>query len=135
MYLHQAARARLARSTALAHERQRVTFEPQATPAQQTESQDSGTVLKIKPKRRVSLGFAVDVETGEVVEGVTAKRQSQRKHTVMNTSETVNRLKKSEAKRVRALLSVEHSPLNQLPQPGSGRPQANQKCNTCIYPG
>jgi hypothetical protein len=76
MYLHQAARARLARSTALAHERQRVTFEPQATPAQQTESQDSGAITKIEPVRHVSLGFSVDVETGEVVEGVMAKRQS-----------------------------------------------------------
>jgi vacuolar protein sorting-associated protein 72 len=93
----QAARLRLAKATALAHSRQKVTFQPRPVNAHQPDASSS----KLKPKRRVSLGFALDVQTGELVEGVKRKRQSQRKHTVMNTSETVSRLRKSEAKRVR----------------------------------
>jgi hypothetical protein len=53
-----------------------------------------------KTKRRVSLGLVVNAETGEVLEGVKSKRHSQRKHTIMNTSETVSRMKRSEEKRV-----------------------------------
>lgn len=58
-----------------------------------------------RPKRRVSLGVVVNAETGEVIEGgagrVGAKRKSQRRHTIMNTSATVNRIKDAEEKRVR----------------------------------
>lgn len=63
-----------------------------------------------KPKRRVSLGVVVNAETGEVIQGgagtVGAKRHSQRRHTVMNTSATVNRIKDAEEKRVRAFLDA-----------------------------
>ncbi|KAH7884103.1 YL1 nuclear protein-domain-containing protein [Phlebopus sp. FC_14] len=90
------ARARVEKATALAHARQRVTFDPEAL----TKSKPSAQ----KPKRRVSLGAVVNAETGEVIEGTTggatsAKRQSQRRHTVMNTSATANRMKDAEEKK------------------------------------
>lgn len=48
----------------------------------------------------------MNAETGEVIEGgagrAGVKRHSQRRHTVMNTSATVNRIKDAEEKRVRA---------------------------------
>lgn len=76
-----------------------MTFNPQATP-----SQPRSRVTQ-RPKRRVSLGVVVNAETGEVIEGgagrVGAKRKSQRRHTIMNTSATVNRIKDAEEKRVR----------------------------------
>jgi hypothetical protein len=82
-----------------------VTFNPEATSSQPSRLQ--GTQ---KPKRRVSLGVVVNAETGEVIEGgagtgtgtVGVKRHSQRRHTIMNTSATVNRIKDAEEKRVRA---------------------------------
>ena len=45
-----------------------------------------------KKKRRVSLGLAIDAETGEVINN--AQRQSRRSHTVLNTSATARRMKK-----------------------------------------
>lgn len=78
-----------------------MTFNPEATSSQPRRSQGVP-----KPKRRVSLGVVVNAETGEVIEGgagaVGVKRHSQRRHTVMNTSATVNRIKDAEEKRVRA---------------------------------
>ena len=75
-----------------------MTFNPGAT-SSQPKSQ-----LTPKTKRRVSLGVVVNAETGEVIEGgagtAGVKRQSQRRHTIMNTSATVNRMKDAEEKRV-----------------------------------
>jgi hypothetical protein len=87
---------KIAKATALAHDRQKVTFDPQHVQpkAQQQHQKASGSKLK----RRVSLGLVVNAETGEVLK---SKRHSMRRHTVMNTSETVIRMKKSEARRVR----------------------------------
>lgn len=97
--LSQIARARVEKATAAAHARQRVTFNPEATSLQQ---KSSGTQ---KGKRRVSLGVAVNAETGKVIEGavgvVGVKRKSQRRHTIMNTSATDNRIKDAQEKRVR----------------------------------
>ncbi|KAF8132462.1 YL1 nuclear protein-domain-containing protein [Boletus edulis] len=88
------ARARVEKATAAAHARQRVTFNPGATPSRPRTQ---------KPKRRVSLGVVVDAETGEVIESgagpVGVKRKSQRRHTILNTSATVNRIKDAEEKR------------------------------------
>jgi hypothetical protein len=54
-----------------------------------------------KKKRRVSLGLAIDAETGEVINN--AQRQSRRSHTVLNTSATALRMKKdAEDKKVRS---------------------------------
>lgn len=75
-----------------------MTFNPGATSSQPKSK------LTQKSKRRVSLGVVVNAETGEVIEGGTGmvgvKRHSQRRHTVMNTSATVNRMKDAEEKRV-----------------------------------
>lgn len=45
-----------------------------------------------KKKRRVSLGLAIDAETGEVINN--AQRQSRRSYTVLSTSATAQRMKK-----------------------------------------
>lgn len=100
---HQAARSRLEKATAAAHAKNKMTFNPQASTSQ--------IRPKPKPKRRVSLGVAVDAETGEVFEPETEivskkKRHSQRKHTVLNTSATVTRQKQSEEKKVQSRLRV-----------------------------
>lgn len=57
-----------------------------------------------KIKRRVSLGVAVNAETGEVIEQ--KKRHSQRRHTMLNTSETINRVKDAEEKKACLYSSV-----------------------------
>ncbi|KAG2030053.1 YL1 nuclear protein-domain-containing protein [Suillus americanus] len=88
------ARARVEKATAAAHARQRVTFHPQTGTSQKRPNKEAQ-----KLKRRVSLGVAVNAETGEVIEGGTRQRQSQRSHTIMNTSATVNRMKDAEEKR------------------------------------
>lgn len=88
------ARARVEKATAAAHARQRVTFHPQAETSEKVHNKEPQ-----KLKRRVSLGVAVNAETGEVIEGGTRQRQSQRSHTIMNTSATVNRMKDAEEKR------------------------------------
>ncbi|KAG6840715.1 hypothetical protein C0991_004858 [Blastosporella zonata] len=87
------ARSRLERATAAAHARQKVTFNPQEATTSKLKPKD--------PKRRVSLGVAVNVETGEVLpaERSRRKRHSQRKHTILNTSAAVARLKQSEEKK------------------------------------
>ncbi|KAG1741783.1 YL1 nuclear protein-domain-containing protein [Suillus paluster] len=89
------ARVKVEKATAAAHARQKVTFHPQAeAPAGKKPNKEAQ-----KLKRRVSLGVAVNAETGEVIEGGTRQRQSQRSHTIMNTSATVNRMKDAEEKR------------------------------------
>ncbi|KAG2361911.1 YL1 nuclear protein-domain-containing protein [Suillus spraguei] len=88
------ARVRVEKATAAAHARQRVTFHPQAETSEKRPHKEAQ-----KLKRRVSLGVAVNAETGEVIEGGTRQRQSQRSHTIMNTSATVNRIKDAEEKR------------------------------------
>ncbi|KAG2134573.1 YL1 nuclear protein-domain-containing protein [Suillus bovinus] len=87
-------RARVEKATAAAHARQRVTFNPQMEASEKRPNKEAQ-----KLKRRVSLGVAVNAETGEVIEGGTRQRQSQRSHTIMNTSATVNRMKDAEEKR------------------------------------
>ncbi|KAN0121360.1 YL1 nuclear domain containing protein [Russula decolorans] len=79
---------RVERTVALAHARQRVTFNPETydDAAEETSS------MVAKKKRRVSLGLAIDAETGEVINN--AQRQSRRSHTVLNTSATAQRMKK-----------------------------------------
>jgi len=89
------------KATATAHARQRVAFNPEA----------ELSIVKPrvqKPKRRVSLGIALNAETGEVIEKtinaggstVTGKRQSKRRHTMMNTTATFTRMKDAEVKKV-----------------------------------
>jgi len=89
------------KATATAHARQRVAFNPEA----------ELSIVKPrvqKPKRRVSLGIALNAETGEVIEEtinaggstVTGKRQSKRRHTMMNTTATFTRMKDAEVKKV-----------------------------------
>jgi hypothetical protein len=92
----QAGQNRVERTVALAHARQRVTFNPETydDAAEETSS------MVAKKKRRVSLGLAIDAETGEVINN--AQRQSRRSHTVLNTSATAQRMKKdAEDKKVR----------------------------------
>ncbi|ESK93660.1 hypothetical protein Moror_1477 [Moniliophthora roreri MCA 2997] len=84
------ARSRLERATAAAHARQKTTFNPTASSSQ--------IKPQLKPKRQVTL---TDASTGGIStrRGKTAssgKRQSKRTHTVMNTSATFERMKKSE---------------------------------------
>ncbi|KAI0757544.1 YL1 nuclear protein-domain-containing protein [Daedaleopsis nitida] len=92
------ARTQLERVTALAHAQQAATFNPTTIAPPDPEKQKAGK----KIKRRVSLGFAVNVETGEVLDEVmdagdatetAGRRHSTRTHTVANTSATVNRVK------------------------------------------
>jgi len=92
----QAAQNRVERAAALAHARQRVTFNPEAY-----DDAEQDTSSKVaKKKRRVSLGLAIDAETGEVINN--AQRQSRRSHTILNTSATAQRMKKdAEDKKVR----------------------------------
>lgn len=95
--------------TAAADARLRVTFNPAAAISDRA-------YQKSKPKRRVSLGLAINAETGEVIatDGTTAVeeegsaassqmkiRHSRRAHTMQNTVETVKRLKSSEMKKAR----------------------------------
>ncbi|KAI9510690.1 YL1 nuclear protein-domain-containing protein [Russula earlei] len=83
-----AAQSRVERAAAAAHARQKVTFHPEIydDPAEAISS------MAAKKKRRVSLGLAIDAETGEVINN--AQRQSRRSHTVLNTSATAQRMKK-----------------------------------------
>jgi hypothetical protein len=85
----QSARSRVERATAAAHARQKVTFNPQA-------ASSSKTSLDAKPKARRALDSLTE-------SGGKSKRQSKRKHTVLNTSATVTRMKNAETKRVRGL--------------------------------
>ncbi|KAG7448035.1 uncharacterized protein BT62DRAFT_946914 [Guyanagaster necrorhizus] len=88
-----AARIRIEKATAAAHVRQKVTFNPEA-------SASSAPATKLRPNRRVSLGTAVDAETGEVIKrDAKGQRHSKRTHTIKNTSATAKRFKKGEEKR------------------------------------
>lgn len=100
-------RKNIDKTTAAAHARNKMTFNPDAfetegagpsTPTQQDSAE--------KKKRRVSMGVAIDAETGEVVN--TAKRQSRRTHTMNNTTAMVSRLKDAEIKKVRASLTMQN---------------------------
>ncbi|KAF8898332.1 YL1 nuclear protein-domain-containing protein [Infundibulicybe gibba] len=89
-----AARSKLERVTAAAHARNKTNFNPQ------TYMPSSGT----KTKRRLSTRMLLDVDTvGTIAHDSDAigekKRQSQRRHTIQNTSATVRRMKKSEEKK------------------------------------
>jgi len=83
-----AAQNRVERAAAVAHARLRVTFNPE-TYDDATEETSS---MVAKKKRRVSLGLAIDAETGEVINN--AQRQSRRSYTVLSTSATAQRMKK-----------------------------------------
>ncbi|KAF9523646.1 YL1 nuclear protein-domain-containing protein [Crepidotus variabilis] len=92
------ARSRLEKATAAAHEKNKGTFN--------ADIQISATPTKLRPraKARVQLGTVVDAATGEMVvsksrEKASKTRTSKRKHTVLNTSATVTRLKESEQKK------------------------------------
>ncbi|EIW65179.1 uncharacterized protein TRAVEDRAFT_160013 [Trametes versicolor FP-101664 SS1] len=98
-------RTHLERITALAHARQAATFHPELVAPPEKEKTEK------KIRRRVSLGVAVDAETGEVtslgqdtvdeVESASValgRRHSTRTHTVANTSATVSRVKDEERK-------------------------------------
>ncbi|KAG6899337.1 hypothetical protein C0993_011125 [Termitomyces sp. T159_Od127] len=90
------ARSRVEKATAAAHARQKVTFNPQAeASSSQTKSKDL--------KRRVSLGPAVNAETGEIMSVAPSspkkKRHSQRRHTILATSAAAERLKRSEERK------------------------------------
>ncbi|KZT09020.1 uncharacterized protein LAESUDRAFT_647858 [Laetiporus sulphureus 93-53] len=89
--VQKAARTKLDKVTAAAHARQKATFNPQNEPLASTHMNTP------KANRRVSLGPAIDAETGEIVEK--AKRHSQRSHTMLSTSATVSRMKDAEEKK------------------------------------
>jgi hypothetical protein len=73
-----------------------VTFNPEIY----DDAAEDTSFVVAKKKRRVSLGLAIDAETGEVINN--AQRQSRRSHTVLNTSATAQRMKKdAEDKKVR----------------------------------
>ncbi|PPQ97028.1 hypothetical protein CVT26_001286 [Gymnopilus dilepis] len=93
-----AARSRLEKATAAAHAKHKATFNPEL----QLSSPSDKPKAKLKP--RVALGVILDAESGEVISAASKdspkkKRMSKRKHTVLNTSATVTRLKESEAKK------------------------------------
>ncbi|KAI0358850.1 hypothetical protein OH77DRAFT_1396206 [Trametes cingulata] len=98
-------RTHLERITALAHARQAATFHPELIAPSEKEKTER------KIRRRVSLGVAVDTETGEVTtledgaaehadsaSAALGRRHSTRTHTVANTSATVSRVKDEERK-------------------------------------
>jgi hypothetical protein len=73
-----------------------VTFNPETY----DEAAEETSSIVAKKKRRVSLGLAIDAETGEVINN--AQRQSRRSYTVLSTSATAQRMKKdAEDKKVR----------------------------------
>lgn len=89
--------------TARAHAQQAATFNPSTIGPTDQDKQKAEKKLK----RRVSLGFAVNAETGEVLDGgeetpdanapvtlsTRGRRHSTRTHTVANTSATVSRVR------------------------------------------
>ncbi|KAI0638886.1 YL1 nuclear protein-domain-containing protein [Trametes polyzona] len=98
-------RTHLERITALAHARQAATFHPELIVPPEKDKPEK------KIRRRVSLGVAVDAETGEVttlesaaaedIESASAalgRRHSTRRYTVANTTATVSRVKDEERK-------------------------------------
>ncbi|TFY77155.1 hypothetical protein EWM64_g6860 [Hericium alpestre] len=87
-------RSRVEKATAIAHARQKVTFNPEAYEIVSTPEKST---LPEKKKRRVSLGLAINAETGEVV--TSAKRQSRRSHTMVNTKAAYTRMLDEEEKK------------------------------------
>ncbi|KAH9994504.1 YL1 nuclear protein-domain-containing protein [Russula vinacea] len=83
-----AAQNRVEKAAAVAHARLRVTFNPETY----DEAAEETSSMVAKKKRRVSLGLAIDAETGEVINN--AQRQSRRSYTVLSTSATAQRMKK-----------------------------------------
>lgn len=91
-----------------------MTFNPEV------EASSSTTQPKAKPKRRVQMGDAINAETGEVMDAeerraASVKRKSQRKHTILNTSAHVKRMKKDKEKKVRHLYSFPYPNSMSLP--------------------
>ncbi|KAJ7250648.1 YL1 nuclear protein-domain-containing protein [Mycena rebaudengoi] len=84
------ARTRLEKATDAAHARNKVSFNPALAAASPKPKEPSAK------RRRVSLGGAVDAATGEAIP---AHRQSQRKHTILNTSLTETRRRRSEERK------------------------------------
>ena len=78
--------------TAAAHARNKATFHPELMTA------PAPKMSAAKMNRRVSLGSAVDAETGAVVEG--GKRKSSRRHTMLSSSMTQIRAKDELSKKV-----------------------------------
>ncbi|KAJ8517260.1 hypothetical protein ONZ45_g5533 [Pleurotus djamor] len=100
---HKTTKSRAERALAAAHERQRATFNPEASKPKEPKKP------KAKVKRHVSLGAVVDAETGQVLQGeepdktsAAGGRKSKRSHTVLNTSATASRMKLEEQKRASA---------------------------------
>ncbi|KAK0239889.1 YL1 nuclear protein-domain-containing protein [Armillaria nabsnona] len=88
-----AARTRVEKATAIAHARQKVTFNPEA-------STSTAPKTKLRPNRRGSLGTTVNAVTGEVIRGdAKGQRHSKRTHTIKNTTATAKRFKKGEERR------------------------------------
>ncbi|KAH9045815.1 YL1 nuclear protein-domain-containing protein [Lactarius hengduanensis] len=85
------AQSRVEKAAAAAHARQKVTFNPEIY----EDAAEDTSSMAAKKKRRVSLGLAIDAETGEVINN--AQRQSRRSHTILNTSATAQRMKKDAA--------------------------------------
>lgn len=80
--------------------RQRAVRATEAAVARQHASfKEPSKTGNIKTKRRVSLGAAVDAETGEVV-GFTSKRKSRRQSTMLSSQSLHSRLKDAEERRV-----------------------------------
>ncbi|KAL4257906.1 VPS72/YL1 family protein [Pleurotus pulmonarius] len=94
-------KSRLEKATAAAHERQKATFEP---------DKSTKATTSRKPKTKPRFGrVVVDAETGKVLQGeeilassIAGERKSKRRHTILNTSATVSRLKLEEEKRASA---------------------------------
>ncbi|KAI0079073.1 hypothetical protein K474DRAFT_725781 [Panus rudis PR-1116 ss-1] len=89
-------RTQLDRITAAAHARHAATFNPQLHD-DDFSSSTSTPKHKHRVSRRVSMGIVVDAATGEVLEGsvpgTDGKRYSRRTHTMLNTRDTVSRIK------------------------------------------
>ncbi|EIN13281.1 hypothetical protein PUNSTDRAFT_139878 [Punctularia strigosozonata HHB-11173 SS5] len=105
-----AARTRVERATAAAHARQKRTFNPEAD----TPASDQIASSQRKTRRRVTLGPATDAESSRAARGGygagAATRHSQRRHTMLSTSATAERIRDAEKrvapKKVRAETKV-----------------------------
>ncbi|KAF8641545.1 hypothetical protein AX16_009922 [Volvariella volvacea WC 439] len=88
-YARKQARSKLERVTQAAHERHKATFNPQAVVEPP----------KPKPKPRVTVDSTLNSELAEAKDAVGrlpgSKRKSQRSHTVLNTTATVQRIQES----------------------------------------
>ena len=88
-------RQRVAKAVEAASQRHRAAFNIPA----QSQPTEAKPRLTGRGRRRVSLGVAIDVETGEVVDAA-SKRKSRRKSTVLNSQQMHSRMKDAEIKRV-----------------------------------